>query len=374
MIFRFPFSIVHVIPQAFGLSISGRSMKFVHLKEKGTGFTLNSFGEYKFTKKGLMDRGVITSPKVLVTEIQKGLSKYADKNLPPHAVVSLPEEDIFIRIVQVPQMNTEELQEAIKWETEANIPVSIDNVYYDYHIIPTKKSTHPGHLDVLVTAIPKPVVDAYVEAIEGAGIQPIVLEPESMALARALVKGQETASPVLLLDIGYTRTRLVVYSGSNVRFTSFVPFSVQTLIQTLSHKKTSTSLEESERLLFRDGLKTRGKVFKALLPEFTEFISQVKKYVSFYNDRMEHDHGSKSKITKAILAGGGSLVPGIGVYLTDNMDLFVSAGNPWVNIFPGILKKIPSMSYRDSMRFAPVLGLALRGANIRPPKTTHDKT
>ena len=359
----------HIIPKAFGLSISNRNVKFAYLKKRGSLYELDTYGEHTFTQKDVMKRGVVASPEVLTSEIREALKLKEAHTLPAYAVISLPEEEVFLRIIQVPRMNDEDLKEAIKWETEANLPVSIDDVYHDYHIIPPRDpKKRLTHLDVLVTAIPRAVADGYMKAVEGAGIRPLVLEPESAALVRNLVSGEYVSSPILLLDIGYTRTRLVVFSGHNVRFTSFVPFSVSKLIQLLRLEGSGTSAKKAEQHLFREGLdvKTRAKNTTAsvLKSELKDLSLQVKKYISFYNNNVEHEHGEGGGIKRVVLAGGGSLIPGIEDHLARDLGMPVSSGDPWTNILPKPRKVTPPMRYRDAIRFAPVLGLALRGSNL----------
>lgn len=342
-------NLFHVIPPAFGLSVSNRNIKFAYITRNGKEFSVKSFGERVFDKKDV----------VKSEEIRKMLKTKEARSLPPYAVVSLPEEEIFLRIIQVPIMTDEELREAIKWEIEANIPVSIDDVYYDYHIITSDyPSARLRHLDVLITAIPRSVADMYIKAVEDAGIRPLALEPESFALARSLIPEEGTASPTLILDIGYAHTRIAVFSGGNVRFTSFVPFSISNLIKVVASKNHNIPTKEAEAHLFKDGIG-----IKALHDEFNSFSEQVKKYISFYNSHLEHEHGRKTIIEQVLIAGGGALIPMIDEYLIQEVKIHFATGDPWANIFSSSpYSKTPPMPYRDAIRFASVLGLALRGA------------
>lgn len=358
---------LQVIPDAFGLSISSRNVKFAYLKKHHYGLKLEAFGEHDFSGRELVVQGAVVSPQELAEEITKGLGGKVGTLLPSYAVISLPEEDVFLRAVQMPRMNEDELRDAIRWETEANIPVSINEVYFDYNVVPP---LNPGakteHLDVLVVAILKNVVDGYTKAVESAGIYPIVLEPESMSLARSLISGQYTPHPVVLLDIGFTRTRLAIVSGDNVRFTSFIPVSIQPLIFEIQNKL-SVSFDEAEQMLFQKGLQKKDgepDLRETLGVYLSDLADQVKKFITFYNSHSEHEHDHGFHITRAYLAGGGALIPAFDSYLTSKLMLPVALGNPWANIFTQPLHQTPPMSYRDSIRFAPVLGLALRGANL----------
>src|SRR3989338_9470691 len=112
-----------VIPRGFGLSISDSSLKFVYLEPhtKKT-YKVRYFGELRF-KEGIVRGGRILEPEALTREIKEVFAKKGGVSLPSHAFVALPEEEVFMRIVQVPPMTKEELADAIMWETEANIPL-----------------------------------------------------------------------------------------------------------------------------------------------------------------------------------------------------------------------------------------------------------
>ena len=53
-----------------------------------------------------------------------------------------------LRVVQLPHMGKEELNEAIQWEVEANIPLPLEEVYFDWETIkPKAKKLNPARSD-----------------------------------------------------------------------------------------------------------------------------------------------------------------------------------------------------------------------------------
>ncbi len=75
-----------------------------------------------------------------------------------YAIVSLPEERAFLEVIQMPKMKTKELKEAIYFEAENYIPLSIEDVYLDFQIIQPLYN-HLDHSDVLITALHKKIID-----------------------------------------------------------------------------------------------------------------------------------------------------------------------------------------------------------------------
>jgi len=92
-----------------------------------------------------------------------------------------------LQVIQMPKMDEEELRLAVPLEAENHIPMPISEVYLDFQVIPPIKD-YFNHIEVLIVAMPKKIVDSYVSCFKKAGLIPLILEAESEAIARALVK------------------------------------------------------------------------------------------------------------------------------------------------------------------------------------------
>lgn len=352
-----------IVPRAFGLDISDRSLKFVNLKPGKSSYEVNAFGEHDFAA-GIIEKGRVLLPDKLASEISTAIASVRNV-MPQHVIIALPEEEVFLRIIQMPQMNKDELAEAIKWETESNIPISIDSAYFDYRVIPPlQKSKDLQHLDVLVAAAPRDAVENYVQAVESANLHIVGIEPESMAIARSLVSMSQQKDPVLLIDIGAVRTRLVIHSAGCVRFTSFIPLSVQNFVKSLT--ASGLEVKEAERILFSVGVNKsveQSSAFTSLIPVLTDLKEQIEKYMQFYNSHTEHEHAYSTKLSLLIVAGGGALIPGLPEYLSSALNISAEIANPWVNIIRQPMHEVPQIPQKQGVRFSAVLGLALRGVN-----------
>jgi hypothetical protein len=89
--------------------------------------------------------GEILKPEVVVDVMRRLMEEPAMKKMHTRRVVcSLPEPKPFLRVLSLPAMEAKEVSEAIRWEIEANIPLTLDQVYYDWQILgdllPTEKA------------------------------------------------------------------------------------------------------------------------------------------------------------------------------------------------------------------------------------------
>jgi len=364
-------------PEAFGLDISDLSLKIIKLKKKGKFLSLASFGESEI-KPGIIKKGEIKEEEKLAEIIKEVIKKVKGEKLKTkYVVASLPEEKAFLQVIQMPRMPEEDLKSAVIYEAEDYIPLPIEQVYLDSRIVPPVYD-HLDHFDVLLAALPKKIVDPYLASLKKAGLQPLALEIESLAIARALIKNEITTLPLLLIDLGATRTSFVVFSGHSLRFTSSIPVSSGSFNEIIS-KNLGISLAEAERLKIKYGLeekielkikkdkteikKERGKVFEALVPALVDLIQQIKKHLDYYQTHASHEHlpPNGKGVLKILLCGGGANLKGLTELLTLELKIPVELGNPWVNILPEGQKETPELPFEKSLGYTTALGLALRG-------------
>jgi len=346
----------------FGLDLSDLSFKFASFKQKHRSLKLEAFGAGDIPK-GLIVDGEIHKEDEVAALLRRGLAKPERGRLFEHHVVcSLPEEHSFTRVIQLPRLQPEELKEAVRFEIEQNIPLKIDDVYYDWQTVETDKAV--THQDVLISAVPRRLADGYIAVLKKCGLVIKSLEVESVAVSRALVKDLKTIGPLLLVDIGATRTNFIIFSGATVQFSSSIPFAGNKMIDAIM-KGLSVKPEEATALLHSAGLDKNaqeGKVYQTLEPMMRDLADQIRNYILFYEGHATHEHGAGPvSVKKILLAGGVANLVGLPVYLSLSLGISVEMGNPWANILKEPLHEVPGMSYRQSLGYTTALGLALSG-------------
>ncbi len=349
---------------AFGLDISDLSVKAVQLKKKKEGFSLSSFGEFQ-VEEGIIERGQIKKEKELADILKRIRSEvHGERVQTPYVIASLPEEQAFLQVIQFPRMSKEELESAVRFEAENYVPYSLDTMEMDFEIV-EPVINHLNHLDVLLAAFPKATVDSYVSLLKAAGFIPCVLEIESLAVTRALIQNETAPVPVLVVDLGATRTSFIVFAGYSLRFTASIAVSSSHFTQSIA-QSLNVQHAEAEALKHQYGLgeldSISGKrVFEALVPPLTDLVEQIKKHISYYESHSGHEHlqRSTSPIQKVILCGGGANLKGLTQFLVRELHKEVSIGNPWVNILPTSLTELPPLSFAESLRYTTAFGLAL---------------
>jgi len=367
---------LNIKPEVFGLDISDLSLKIIKLKKKKGDLSLASFSEEKI-KPGLIKKGQIKDEKALIEVLKKAVLNVKGEKLKTNYIIaSLPEEETFLQVIQMPKMKEEELKEAVRFEAENYIPLPINDLYLDFEVI---KPVYDNldYLDVLVAALPKKIVDSYVFCFKEAGLIPIALEVESLAICRALIKNQVSPYPILLIDFGATKTGFIIFSGSGLHFTFSIPISSQKLTEAISktlnkdlvlaeNLKLKYGLKKGTDLSFKQRKKYKGEaeeVFDAIIPSLVDLVEQIKNHLSFYQShaRQENLPSGRKGIERILLCGGGANLKGILSFLSLELKFPVELGNPWINILKEPQKETKDLPYAESLKYATTLGLALRG-------------
>ena len=147
-------SIYDINPPAFGLDISDLSIKAVMLAHNRNYTRLGGFNGIAIPP-GIVTNGEMIDVKKAAAAVTDALKNVKGKKITSRYVVaSLPEEKAFIRVIQLPKMKLEEVEKAVAWEAENNIPMSTDEVYLDWQVIPPLVN-HLDHVDILIIAVPR---------------------------------------------------------------------------------------------------------------------------------------------------------------------------------------------------------------------------
>jgi type IV pilus assembly protein PilM len=352
---------------AFGLDLSDLSVKIVQLEKNGTEFKMLSLGESEIPPGSVSDGEIILKENV-VAAIKKALEKATPKKIKTKKVIcSLPESKGFLRIISLPFMDEQEIKEAIKWEIEANIPLPLEQVYYDWQLIGKGLKKEKNKIEILVVAISRKTADQFLEVLDAAGLEPIGMEIESIAQARSLVNKSATDETVLVVDIGDRRTSFSILTDNIPCFTSSMALSAQYLTDAIS-KTLNISFEEAEKMKIQYGIGSaseKDEIFRSVEPVLESLYLEIKKTVDFYLENLKYS----PSVNKIILCGGGSNTKGLSEYISEKLGQKIEVGCPWTNF--NLKKQPPNIKSDNAIRYSTAVGLAIKGSSLETYDCNH---
>ncbi len=266
-----------------------------------------------------------------------------------HVVIGLPTTRSYSRTFNMPNNVEKHLKEAVELEVDQYIPVPASTLYIDSQIIERTKK----EITVLMSAVPRLIVDKCVAAAESAGLRVVLVEPSMNAVARLLTKIEEGNLPSVIVDIGPATTDIAVLDNGAVRVTGGLAIGGNTFTIDIA-KRLEVTLENAHQLKVLNGLgagprqeKIRGAVEQSL----TQIVIETRKVMRYYNERISDDR----KLEQLLVVGSGSNMPGIGEYFTNELIMPARVANPWQKLDFG---KLPEPARQFRARYVTVAGLA----------------
>ncbi|MGQ9463346.1 MAG: type IV pilus assembly protein PilM [Candidatus Fervidibacter sp.] len=235
-----------------GINLGNHSVKVVELTRRGNSFVVQNLLSAP-TKEAIVS-GEIIQPDVVALML-KDLLRTAGVRTKEAVVAVGGQSGVVVRVTELPKMPRKELMKAIPLEIERHLPFQSSGVVQDYALLKEPEEVaEGGQIPILFAAARADLVDAYMLAIQQAGLSPIAVEVEPLATARAffaargfgLTDGQP-GRVFVLVNIGYEGTEISFVEGGAVIFTRFVPVGGRHLTEDLrDHLR--MDLEEAERV------------------------------------------------------------------------------------------------------------------------------
>jgi type IV pilus assembly protein PilM len=356
---------VSPFPNAFGLDIGDLSIKLVQLRNLSYRFRKPTYDLISLRSislpHGLIVNGELIKPEEVRHYIEKLLhGKQGEKPIKsPWVVSSLPEKQGFMKLISLHKPAEDIIEDDIIIESKKHIPFEEDGSYYlDWQIVPSEEDAQDVTY-VLIGAIPKLIADSYTYLLESLGLGVMALEIEALSIARTLITAEKKyeGEARALLDIGATRSSLVLYDHDKIQFSTSFPYSGELLTTALT-QQFHVEYEQAEDLKKKNGLSySKGVHGWDMCMKLTlEFANDIQKDLQFYYSHFNNTN----RVTHITMCGGGSTLLHLEEVLSTELKIECKQGNVWKNLFTKSKIEIP---FSASLGYATSIGLALRAAD-----------
>lgn len=351
-------------PRAFGLDIGDLSVKLVQLHNRSLlyhapHYELANLREAPLPP-GLIVNGELQQPEEVRQRIFKMLRGQNSKHKPirsPWVVAALPETQSFIKLIQI-NKSIEDLTDAdIIPAAKKHIPFDEDNCYLQWQIIPNNGR---NLTNVLIGATPKLVADSYTYLLESLGLGVVALEIEALSIARSMVTARKEYidEARAILDIGASRTCLIVHDHDIIQFSTSLPFSGE-IVTTAIAQALHIDNEEAGTMKREHGLefkKSDRKGWEMLIKLTDDFVESIKTAIDFYYSHFPE----ANRVTRIVMCGGGANLKRLDRVISAKLKITARLGNPWKNLYA---KKNIDMPLDKAISYATAIGLGLRAAD-----------
>lgn len=342
-----------------GLDIGSSYLKAAQINDTKAGLEL-AFFDLLPLQPGIISDGVISDKKNLVVSIKELMRKVGVKKA--DAVIGMSgHASVIIKKITIPFMTEDELGDAMKYEAEQYIPFDINDVNIDFQIL-GPNIERDTQMDVVLVAVKKNVIKDYIEVVESAGLNPVVIDVDSFAVSNMYEINYEIEERgvVALVNVGAGTTNIDLLQRGITVFTRESAIGSNFHTDALE-RAFDISREDAERL--KTGRSIEGispdSVQTVLNTASDEIYAEIYRTFEFFKSSI-----SEEEIGRIMLSGGGALLKGFSEMMAERLGINVQITDPFRNI--KIPDKLDSGYLKEIAPIAAVsVGLALRRADDR---------
>lgn len=340
------------LPEFFGIDIGNHSIKVAQIKH-GSKKELVAIGQVE-TNSGLIALEDEVAKNQLVEKIKQ--VKEASGISTKYVIAALPEASIFTRLILLPDLPEDQLEQALFYEAKQYLPIPQTDVQMDYVPISKKNVEGKDFIQALMVAAPKTVVNKYMEACSKAGLELLALETETMATARSITLSKNLTESALVIDFGGTGTDLSVIRGKFPIFSQSLGTGSDALTKALA-ADFGLEYAQAEQYKRTYGLvetQAEGKIAKSLAPIMQIIINEINKTLNYFREHLQ-----ESTPKHIYIVGDGAKLPGLPEYLAKMLGIPAEVTDPVSSLDLGAKVK-SEVTLLHTVGFTVAVGLALK--------------
>lgn len=354
-----------------GVDINPERISVAQLKKQGSSrYRLVHYHSVEMPE-GAMVEGRILDPETVGLSLTNLLSENrVPTNLP--VATAVPVREAIVRLIHLPaDLPADELRRVVlEQEADLYIPYPREQADVDYQPLGIDVAQDgTERLEVLLAAIPKEVVDNYLQVLQAANLKVRCVELASFSIIRTIREQLLQYGPqeaVLLSAIGYEGTEISILVNGIPQFTRTVTIGTvhvrQALAESLNLPVSRTGeLLQSLRLPLidpTDVLSTGEQPtisnpgVAAVTRVISDLADELRRSIDFFTTTE-----SNTPVVKVLLAGPGAGIGQMDGFLSQSLGMAVELADPLGSITVPDSVEVP-LQERPAMGVA--LGLALR--------------
>lgn len=283
--------------------------------------------------------------KTLVTEM-----KIKTKDV----IASLPQFLAFTTLLELPQMTSYDTGKSISFQARQYIPLPISEVSIDWlQVGEFEDENGVKKQKVFLIGIPNEHIKKYKIIFKAAGLTLRALEFEGLSLSRALVGADQ--APIILADIGARSTVVSIINKGLLQYSGQTDFAASSLTQAIAGGL-NINIRRAETLKKQRGLLGRGGEYELstlILPFLDAIIEEIRRAIKVFQEK-----NPESRIERIILSGGGANLLGIEKYFSDQLNVQIIKGNPFLRV--GYPAEIEPLISELGSAFSVAIGLGIK--------------
>lgn len=295
-----------------GIDIGASAIKAVQIKRSGH--------TAKIVKTFLMeiprDKAERPAPELVAETLKKFLR--GRKISTDRYVNSFPLSSAIVRNTIVPFQGRHKIRQVIKFQAEPHLPFSIEEVVIDFL---ETASAEENKTPVIIIGAKKELVAKQLDLLNSGGLDPEVIGVDAFALTNNYLLragGEITDETVILMDIGATKTLLVIMRGRSPILTRSISVGGDDITEALQ-KGLAIDFQAAEKIKRERAAAVAGeqpseedeRIHNIIGPILTRLVREVDRSLRSASTTLKG-----AGLSKIHLSGGGAMLSRIGEFLS----------------------------------------------------------
>lgn len=319
-----------------GLDIGSHTIKLVELSLHKDKYRMDKFGIAPLPSEAVVDGAIMEHAQVV--DVIKDLFK-SKKVKTKNVAISMSGPSVVVKILHVPLMTEDELEEQIALEAEQYVPFDLDEVNLDFHILREDEVDAEGEpqMAVLLVAAKIDILEARTAVVKEAGLNPVVMDVDVFAIENMYGINYDVSPEEItaLVNVGASYVNINVLADGASAFTRDVLIGGNRYIEALK-QELNLSDEDAEATMNGNpkwipvGEVQSGAADRILESVNVEVTTEVTRSFDFFRSAMVSEE--MEEIKKVVLSGGGAQIVGLAQMLSSQLGIEVEFADPFRQI------------------------------------------
>jgi type IV pilus assembly protein PilM len=308
---------------------------------------------------GAVESGEVRDVEALAGAIRELWQRGAFKSR--QAVLGVGNQRVVVREVTVPALPPKELKQSLPFQVQDLIPIPVDDAVLDYDVLEEIEQDGARMVRLLVVAAQRDMVNRMVDAAVRAKVEPVGVDLVPFALIRAV--GQDDGLGLeesdmggeAIVDVGADVTNICVHERGVARFVRILPSGGRDVTVAMA---TSLGIQEDDAEALKRGQSIEDapptdQVENTRRARVAALVDEIRSSLDFYRAQTPG-----AEVTRVLVTGGGSKLPGLVELLDERVDAQVQRGHAFHKVGVRLDMDEATMAEAEPL-LAVSLGLAL---------------
>ena len=329
--------------RSIGLEIDTGSIRAVELVGNAASPKLANLASISLPEEAV-NEGLVMQTKVVGAALKDLWNRAGFKER--NVLLGVSNQGVLVRYITIPKVSPDKIRNAINFQAEEQLPLSLSSVVLDYIVLGETEGTGeaPVQLEILLVAARRDMLDIFMEALSVANLEALDIDVSSIALMHLLPQ-KALGMTIALVNIANGLNSILISVNGKPYLSRLGMAKINDLAKGLD-----CPLED----VFSNRMFANEKSKGLLENWINKLASEVRSSINYFQDQTQ-----LSRVEGILLSGRGALFEGISAQLESNLNLPVRVFNPLKDHNPSKRRLLDTD--HEALEYTISAGLAQRG-------------